>query len=59
MKELDELEQLSGSLNGFNLVVTHVKPPQKSIERIKKQLAAENDLHLHLIYPQQGKALEF
>ena len=58
MKELRDLEQLSAPLDGFNLVVTHVKPPQKSIERIKKQLATENDLHLHIIYPQQGKSLD-
>lgn len=59
MKEMDELEKLSGPLKGFNIVVTHVKPPQSSIERIKKQLAAENKLQLNLIYPQQGKALDF
>lgn len=61
MKEMDELEKLTGidSLKGFNIVITHVKPPQSSIERIKKQLAAENKLQLNLIYPQQGKALEF
>jgi 3',5'-cyclic-nucleotide phosphodiesterase len=61
MKEMDELEKLcgAGSLKGFNIVVTHVKPPQASIERIKKQLAAENKLQLNLVYPQQGKKLNF
>jgi cAMP phosphodiesterase len=61
MKEMDELEKLcgAGSLKGFNIVVTHVKPPQASIERIKKQLAAENKLQLNLAYPQQGKKLNF
>ena len=61
MKEMNDLEKLSGagSLKGFNLVVTHVKPPQSSIERIKKQLAAENKLQLNLIYPQQGTAITF
>jgi cAMP phosphodiesterase len=59
MKEMDELEKLAGPLKGFNIVVTHVKPPQSSIERIKKQLAAENKLQLNLIYPQQGKAIDF
>jgi len=61
MKELDELEKLSGagSLKNFNIVITHVKPPQASIERIKKQLAVENKLQLNLIYPQQGKELNF
>lgn len=61
MKELGELEKLSGSgsLKGFNVVVTHMKPPQSSIERIKKQLAAENQLKLNLIYPQQGEPINF
>jgi cAMP phosphodiesterase len=61
MKEMDELEKLSGhgTLKGFNIVVTHVKPPQSSIERIKKQLTTENKLQLNLIYPEQGKALNF
>ncbi|MDB5155067.1 MAG: 3,5-cyclic-nucleotide phosphodiesterase [Mucilaginibacter sp.] len=59
MKEMDELEKLTGpdALKGFNIVVTHVKPPLSSIERIKRQLAAENKLQLNLIYPEQGKAL--
>jgi 3',5'-cyclic-nucleotide phosphodiesterase len=61
IKEMDELEKLTGtgSLKGFNIVVTHVKPPENSIEKIKKQLADENRLQLNLIYPEQGKALNF
>ncbi|MDB5024519.1 MAG: 3,5-cyclic-nucleotide phosphodiesterase [Mucilaginibacter sp.] len=61
MKEMDELQMLTGpgTLKGFNLVVTHVKPPQSSLERIKKQLANENKLALTLVYPEQGKALDF
>jgi 3',5'-cyclic-nucleotide phosphodiesterase len=61
IKELNELEQLTGqgSLKGFNIVITHVKPPQSNIERIKKQLAAQNKLLLNLIFPQQGKMLNF
>lgn len=58
MKEMHQLESMAGSLSGFDLIVTHVKPPQSSIERIKMQLAAENDLHLRLVYPQQGKAID-
>jgi cAMP phosphodiesterase len=56
MNELHQLEKFAGpdSMRGFNLIVTHVKPPQKSIEKIKQELGAENDLHLNLIYPQQG-----
>jgi 3',5'-cyclic-nucleotide phosphodiesterase len=61
MNEMNDLEKLNGagSLKGFNLVVTHVKPPQSSVELIKKQLAAENKLQLNLIYPQQGTAITF
>jgi 3',5'-cyclic-nucleotide phosphodiesterase len=60
MTELHKLEKLSGqgSLADFKIIITHVKPPQKSIEKIKKELAAENDLHLHLIYPQQGERID-
>jgi 3',5'-cyclic-nucleotide phosphodiesterase len=57
MAEMKKLKELAGPLNGLKLVVTHVKPPQTSIEKIKKQLAAENNLGLHLIYPQQGKSI--
>lgn len=61
MKEMNALKKLAGpgSLKGLNVVITHVKPPQSNIERLKKQLAAENKLQLNLIYPQQGKALSF
>jgi 3',5'-cyclic-nucleotide phosphodiesterase len=61
MKEMEELEKLTGSgmLKGLNIIVTHVKPPESSIERIKQQLAAENNLQLNLIYPQQGKQIDF
>jgi len=61
MKEMDELEKLAGpgSLKGFKLVVTHVKPPQTNIDRLKKQVAAENKLQLNLVFPEQGKALNF
>ncbi|HEY4198000.1 MAG TPA: 3',5'-cyclic-nucleotide phosphodiesterase [Mucilaginibacter sp.] len=61
MQEMNNLEKLAGpgSLKGFHIVVTHVKPPQSNIERLKKQLAAENKLHLNLVFPEQGKALNF
>jgi len=61
MKEMDDLEKLTGSgmLKDFNIVVTHIKPPEGSIERIKQQLAAENNFQLNLIYPQQGKEIDF
>lgn len=58
MKEMHQLADLSGgSLNGFNLIITHLKPPADKIVKIKEQLKAENDLGLNLIFPQQGKAI--
>ena len=59
MAELHKLQKVTGpgSLAGFDVIITHVKPPQSSIDRIKKQVAAENDLRLHIIYPQQGRVI--
>jgi cAMP phosphodiesterase len=59
MNEMNVLAKLAGSVKGLNLVVTHLKPPVASITKIKAQLKAYNPLGLNLIYPQQGKALEF
>lgn len=60
MNEMSELGKLSGvTLQGLNVVVTHLKPPYKSITQIKSQLKAGNKMGLNLVYPQQGKALEF
>jgi cAMP phosphodiesterase len=60
MSEFDELSQLTGTaaLKNLNVVVTHLKPPYSSIQKIKVQLAAANKLGLKLIYPLQGKALD-
>ncbi|MES2267236.1 MAG: 3',5'-cyclic-nucleotide phosphodiesterase [Bacteroidota bacterium] len=60
MNEMNELSKLTGaSLKGLNVVVTHLKPPYKSIATIKTQLKVANNMQLNLIYPQQGKAMEF
>jgi len=60
MHELHVLEKLAGenSLNGFKIVVTHLKPPLKNIVKIKEQLKAQNDLGLKFIFPEQGKSFE-
>ncbi|WP_245917095.1 3',5'-cyclic-nucleotide phosphodiesterase [Mucilaginibacter yixingensis] len=61
IKELDVLAAEAGatSMKNLNVVITHLKPPAKSITRIKQQLTAENKLGLRLIFPQQGKQLVF
>ncbi|SDE29233.1 3',5'-cyclic-nucleotide phosphodiesterase [Mucilaginibacter pineti] len=61
MVELDKLAALTGvdAIKGLNVVVTHLKPPAVSISKIKTQLKVANKLQLNLIYPQQGKALNF
>jgi len=60
MTEIDDLASLTGTdaLKGFNVIITHLKPPQTSIYKIKLQLSNENKLHLNLIYPQQGEAID-
>jgi 3',5'-cyclic-nucleotide phosphodiesterase len=61
MAEMDKLAVFTGTeqLKGLNIVVTHLKPPVSSIIKIKEQLKAANTLQLNLIYPIQGKALNF
>lgn len=60
MKELHSLEDLSGkgTLKGFNIIVTHLKPPTKNIIKLKEQLQKQNDLGFKIIYPEQGKKFE-
>lgn len=59
MQEMARLESYTGkgSLKGLNVIITHVKPPEEKIARLKKQLLEENRLQLHLIFPVQGKVL--
>ncbi|OMQ12161.1 MBL fold metallo-hydrolase [[Flexibacter] sp. ATCC 35103] len=60
MKELHTLADLSGkdTLKGFNIIVTHLKPPTKNIIKLKEQLQKQNDLGLKIIFPEQGKRFE-
>jgi cAMP phosphodiesterase len=60
MNEMDVLAQLSGtSLKGLNVLITHLKPPYRSINKIKTQLNYANKRQMNLIYPRQGKPLVF
>ncbi|MCC9017956.1 MBL fold metallo-hydrolase [Flavobacterium lipolyticum] len=60
MKELHVLEELAGkgTLNGFPIIVTHLKPPTKNIIKLKEQLQKQNALEVKIIYPEQGKRFE-
>jgi cAMP phosphodiesterase len=59
MKEMDDLAALTGKdvLKGFNLIITHVKPPQSNIDKLNAQLKAQNKLGFNLIFPEQGKEI--
>lgn len=61
MKEMHVLSKLTGitAISGFTVVITHRKPLGDHEEKIMQQLAAQNDLHLSLIFPQQAKKLTF
>ena len=60
MEEMQDLANLTGAdtLRGFNLIITHVKPPQVSINKIRTQLKTENSFKLNLIIPEQGKEID-
>ena len=61
MKEMADLARITGqsALKGFNIIITHVKPPETNIAKIKAELRAQNTLKLNLVFPEQGKALNF
>lgn len=60
MKEMDDLAALTGkdALKGFNLVITHVKPPRVNIDKLKAQVKAQNKLGFNLIFPEQGREID-
>jgi cAMP phosphodiesterase len=60
MKEMEDLADVTGkdALMGFNIIITHNKPPQINIDKIKAQLKAENTLKLNLVFPEQAKAFD-
>ncbi len=58
MNEMKILSQLAGGLQGFPLVVTHIKPPTRP-EEILRELEELNELGLRIILAEQAEALEF
>lgn len=61
---LEELNVLAsfcgkGALKDFPIVITHMKPLKDREDKIKKQLAGLNAMGVQLVYPEQGKLLEF
>jgi cAMP phosphodiesterase len=60
MKEMQDLANITGksALKDFNIIITHAKPPQVNIDKIKVQLRTENTLKLNLVFPVQGKAFD-
>lgn len=59
MQEMGALGQLTGlaALRGLPVVITHIKPGNEAI--IKKQLTEANKLQVKLVFPEQGRRLEF
>jgi cAMP phosphodiesterase len=64
MEEMKDLERTAGpgSLKGLPVVVTHMKPGSDHGDQeatIRQELMANNPLQLQLIFPEQGRRLEF
>src|ERR1700754_943236 len=61
MQEMQALEKLSGtgSLKGLPVVITHQKPTGNQEEMIRRQLETNNPLQIKLVFPEQGKRLDF
>lgn len=61
MEELSVLSTYCGkdSLKNFTIAVTHIKPLRNREQQIRKQLDQLNTLGVKLIFPEQGKKLQF
>lgn len=61
MQEMKILASLAGAehLQKVAVVITHIKPTGNNEDIIKKQLKNNNDLKLKLVFPVQGKGMEF
>lgn len=61
VEELTKLEQLNGtgSLKGFPIMITHLKPSGEQEQIIKTTLDQTNTLGVQYIFPEQGKRYLF
>jgi 3',5'-cyclic-nucleotide phosphodiesterase len=61
MQELGALAAAGGekSLKDLPVVITHRKPGGDHEERIRRQLLAHNPLGVRIIFPEQGRRLDF
>jgi len=57
--ELAKLEALTTNraFKKISFIVTHIKPPQQTAEKVKQQLISRNIQNLKLIFPEQGQSL--
>lgn len=61
MHELNALASLCGkdALKNFPIAITHMKPYRDREQNIEKQLVEGNSLNVKLVYPEQGRLMEF
>ncbi|WP_343523614.1 3',5'-cyclic-nucleotide phosphodiesterase [Pedobacter sp.] len=57
--ELSKLEALTTdkAFKKVSFIVTHIKPPRSTAEKVKQQLISGNIKNLKLIFPEQGQSL--
>ena len=61
MREMEKLADEAGAenLKVVSIVVTHIKPTANNEKIIKQEINRQNKLKLRIIYPMQGKLLNF
>ncbi len=57
MHKLKGLCNRKNALEGLPVIVTHMKPAGNNTQKIAQQLNENNELHLRLIFPEQGKRI--
>lgn len=58
-EELSRLAKTAGKkdLSDLKIIVTHMKPGNNRIEKIKHELAIDNPIKVHFIFPMQGEII--
>jgi len=60
IEELSSLAKICNKkdLKNLKIIVTHMKPNEKNIENIKRQIISNNPLKVEFIFPKQGEKIE-
>ncbi|MHC5202941.1 MBL fold metallo-hydrolase [Myroides sp. LJL119] len=57
LSKLSHYTKQKQALKGLNIIVTHLKPSQGSIQKIQTELEQDNPFQVNYIFPEQGRKI--